>query len=267
MRNNYSRDITPFAETFLAQSLDKRLEATSIDSAAAYVLHLAKDRVEAETFIHSLNIGYSEFFRDPLVFALLAQMILPGLIEEKRKSGRPEIRIWSAGCAAGQEPLSVAILLDQLAADRELPVSFRIIATDVSDTALATARRGQYAASEVKNVPLRYIESCFHRQGGAYQVVERVRTMVDFSTYDLLDACSICPPASIFGDFDLILCCNLLFYYQPAVRRALLAKIDRCLAPKGYLVTGETERAIVEEIGNFRAAAPPAVVFRKKSFR
>jgi chemotaxis protein methyltransferase CheR len=130
---------------------------------------------------------------------------------------------------------------------------------------LATARQGEYSADEVKNLPLKYIENCFTRQGGTYRVVERIRARVDFSTYDLLDERSICPPASIFGDFDLILCCNLFLYYRPAIRRAILTKIHRCLAPRGYLATGDTERALIEETGGFRSIAAPAAVFRKIS--
>ncbi len=100
IRKNHRRDIQPFTETFLVKSLEKRLTATSIDSAATYVLHLADDGAEAEALIHSLNIGYSVFFRDSLVFALLGQRVLPGLIQEKDKSGRAEIRI----CSGGADP-------------------------------------------------------------------------------------------------------------------------------------------------------------------
>lgn len=260
---NHGRDIRSFAQTFLVKSLEKRLVATSIDNAAAYALRLAEDKAEAEALIHSLHVGFSEFFRDPLVFALLGQVILPELVGEKDKIGRAEIRIWSAGCASGQEAFSVAILLDQLAAERKIAVPYRIIATDVSESELAVARRGEYAATKVKNVPLKYIESCFSRQGETYRVVERIRARVDFSTYDLLDKHSISPPVSIFGDFDLVLCSNLLFYYRPAICQAILAKIHRCLSPKGYLATGETERAIVEKSGGFRVVAPPAAVYRK----
>ena len=264
IRKNHNRDILPYTETFLIKSLEKRLAATSIATAAAYVRHLACNGAEAEAFIHSLSVGYSEFFRDPLVFALLGQVILPGIIQEQNASGRVEVRVWSAGCASGQEAWSVAILLDQLAAARNHPIHFWIIATDVSETLLALARRGEYTSAEIKNVPLKYIESCFSRQGDMYRIVERIRTRVDFSIFDLLDEHSFCPPASIFGNFDLVLCCNLIFYFRPTIREAILAKLHRCLASKGYLATGETERAIVEERRDFRLVAPPAAIFRKR---
>jgi len=265
LRKAYGRDIYPFDETFLAQSLEKRLAAMSIDTAAAYVERLTHDGAEAEAFFHSLNIGYSEFFRDPLVFALLEQVVLPGLAHEMKKSGRAEIRVWSAGCSAGQEAWSVAILLEELTAAREYPIPFRIIATDVSEAELAAARRGEYAASALQNVPLKHIQGYFSRHGETYRIVDRIKDRVDFSFYDLLDRRSSCPPISIFGEFDMIFCCNLLFYYRPDIRRFILGKMRCCLSPKGYLVTGEIEKAFVEEAGGFRTVAPPAAVFKKKN--
>ena len=90
-----------------------------------------------------------------------------------------------------------------------------------------------------------------------------LRDRIDFSVHNLLDAHSSCPPTSIYGEFDLIMCSNLLFYYRPAVRQFILNKFHRCLSSKGYLVTGEAEREIVSKTEGFRAAMPPAAVFQK----
>lgn len=92
LQKNHSLDIQPFAESFLVQSLERCMAATSMNNAADYARHLHHDGTEAEALIYSLNIGYSEFFRDPLVFALLGQMILPGLLGDKEKSGRRDAR-------------------------------------------------------------------------------------------------------------------------------------------------------------------------------
>ncbi len=261
---HHNRDIKPFTETFLMKSVARRMAAKALDSLDDYILSLANESIEAETLINSLNIGFSEFFRDPLVFALLGQFLLPGIVADNKNADHSEIRIWSAGCAAGQEAFSVALLLEHLLVGCEKQFSYRIIATDMSEKSLVRARRGQYSADEIKNIPLKFIDKYFLRQGESYQVVEYLKGKIDFSIYDLLDTSSICPPISIFGDFDLILCCNLLLYYRPASRQAMLKKLRRCLAPRGYLACGETERAIVEELGWFCPVAPPAAVFRKK---
>ncbi|MFO7534682.1 MAG: protein-glutamate O-methyltransferase CheR [Kiritimatiellia bacterium] len=256
-------DIASYDGPFLRNSIGKRLAATGIQTVEAYGSHLADNPAEATCFVHSLSINYSEFFRNPLTFALLEQLVLPDLIAEKKRSDRAEIRIWSAAAAAGQEAWSIAILLDELARGDGLPISARIIATDLSEPELAHARTGVYSAESLGNMSLRRLNAFFTRQGEAYAVIPRLRERVDFSPYDLRDEGSASPAAGIYGDFDLILCCNLLFYYRPEIRRQVLGKISRALSPGGYFVTGEAERETVNNVGGFRAVAPPSAIFQK----
>jgi chemotaxis methyl-accepting protein methylase len=263
VRGVTGRDLSLFDEVFLTKTLEKRLAATSAATSAAYVERLRQDAVEAEELCAALTVNYSEFFRDPLACALLEQVVLPDLIQRLERSARKEIRIWSAACAAGQEAYSIAILLEDLAAARECPVPYRIFATDISAAELAHARRGVYDEAEVRHVRLGQLERHLSRRGQSYTVAPALHEHVDFSSYDLLDGRSTCVPASIFGDFDIVFCCNVLFYYRPDVRRVILDKVRSCLSPRGYLVTGEAERAIVQAAGGFGAVAPPVAVFRK----
>jgi chemotaxis protein methyltransferase CheR len=255
-------DVSCYDESFLAASLEKRLSATEIDAIPRYLERVAIDRAEALALYNSLNIGYSEFFRNPLTFSLLEQLVLPSLINERERSGCGEIRIWSAGCAAGQEAYSLAILLEELASERGVAIPYRIIASDVSDAQLAVARNGIYDDAAVRNVRLRHLARFFSARGKSFAIASRIRDRVDFSTFNLLDERSISPPASIYGDFDIILCCNLLFYYRPDARLRILGRLRRCLSPDGFLVTGEAEREMVQQLGGFRAMALPAAVFR-----
>jgi len=254
-------DIAPYESAFLARALELRRAATSCPSAAAYRERLAGDRGEAEALFGSLRVEYSEFFRDPLTFALLEREVLPALAA--RRAGGGEIRIWSAGCADGREPWSVTMLLDELGIARGRAVPYRVFATDVSESGLARARRGVYGGDAVGNLRVRQLRDCFSQQGEEFAVAARLRGTVDFSVHDLLDRRTTCPPACIYGDLDVVLCCNVLLYYRPEPRRLILQRLRRSLAPGGYLVTGETERQIVEEVGGFRAAVPPAALFRK----
>jgi chemotaxis protein methyltransferase CheR len=258
----YGRDLSLYEESFLLKMLDKRLAATAMPS-AAYAELLVHDSAEAETLFRSLNITYSEFFRNPLTFVLLEQFILPGLVEDKARSGQAEIRIWSAGCAAGQEAYSIAILLDELPAAQENAIHFRIFATDIAPAELATAQRGVYDSAAVQNVRLKHIDKFFTRKDDIYIILPRLKERIAFSVYDLLDERSMCPPASIYGDLDLVICSNVLFYYKPKIQQLVLNKIRRCLSSRGYLVTGEAERAIVERTDGFYAAAPPAAIFQR----
>lgn len=264
VRQAHGLDLSPFDETFLKKAFHRRLTATSVKTWEAYLGRLQCDRAEAEALLRSLRIGHSEFFRNPLTFAVLEQLVLPDLLAAKEMSGRSEIRVWSAGCAAGQEAYSVAILLDELSAAREHPIPFRIIATDISEVDLARGREGVYDRAAVQNVRAKHLRDYFCVRGEAHTVDPRLRQRVDFSTYDLLDERSVCPPASLYGGFDLILCCNVIFYYQSDMRKRILDKVCRALAPRGYFVTGEAERDIVQRTGGCRAVASPAAVFQKK---
>lgn len=262
MRQAHGLDVTAYDESFLAKSFEKRRLATASETAAIYLQRLSGDPAEAKIFFRSLTIPYSEFFRDPLVFALLEQVILPRLLTEKEASGRAELRMWSAGCATGQEAWSVAILLDEWTTARGKPLAYRIFATDRSEANLARARSGVYGAAALGNVRLRQLERYFSRQGEFYTITARLRGLVDFSVYDLLDRNSSSPPASIYGDFDLVICSNVLLYYRPQMQRFILDKLRRNLAIGGYLVSGEAERQIVENAGGLGAVAPHVSIFQ-----
>jgi chemotaxis methyl-accepting protein methylase len=257
-------DVSVYDEVFLRKSIDKRLAATGFETVAAYGDYLAGSREEATAFYGSLRIGYSEFFRSPLVFELLKHLVLPSLAAEKARSNQGEIRVWSAGCAAGQEAWSIAMLLDEVAGTDSPSFSYRIFATDLSEPDLALANAGVYSDEALGNVRLRQLSTFFSRQGDAHAVLPRLRESVCFSSYDLLDERSSSPAASIYGDFDLVFCCNLLFYYRQDIRQRILDKVCRALAPGGYFVTGEAERDIVSNRIGLCAVSPPAAIFQKR---
>ena len=254
-------DISCYSDAFLARSCARRWQAMAGMTCANYLLLLGRDRHEAESFVQLLHIHHSEFFRDPFVFATLEHRLLPGLAKEKASSHYPEIRVWSAGCAAGEEAYSIAILLSELCDGWEVPVRFRLFATDSSDEQLRLACLGSYPASVMSNVQKRHMERWFSCHGDAYLVDPELRRQVDFSLHSLFGEHSVAPSTSIFGGFDVILCCNVLFYYRPEYQQRILDKLRRCLAPGGYLVTGEAEREIVQAAG-FQPLVLSAAIFR-----
>jgi chemotaxis methyl-accepting protein methylase len=247
---------------FVARTASSRIAATSLAGPAAYLERLTADPEEVEVLRRSLRVNYTEFCRDPLAFAVLEQVVLPDLFARHSGSRSAEVRVWSAGCAAGQEAWSIAVLLDHLVSVHGHPTGYRVLATDLSAEDVAVARRGLYDATAVRNLRLSQLAAGFDRQGETFSVGSRLRDRVEFSVHDLLDPRSTGPPAAIYGDFDLILCCNLLFYYGPKARRAILGRIRQCLAPCGYLVTGAAERSIVTSTGVFRTVSSPAPVFQ-----
>jgi chemotaxis protein methyltransferase CheR len=261
LRQAHGLDICCYSDVFLARSFERRWQAIGGMTCSSYLQLLDRDRSEAEIFAQLLHIHHSEFFRDPLVFALLEHRLLPALAKEKASSDYPEIRVWSAGCAAGEEAYSIAILLSELCSGWNVPVRFRLFATDSSDAQLRRACLASYPGTVMGNVQKRHVERWFSRQGDAYMVDPELRRQVDFSLHGLLGEHSVAPSASIFGGFDVVLCCNVLFYYQHACQQRILDKLRRCLAPGGYLVTGEAERDIVQAAG-FQPLVLSAAIFR-----
>jgi chemotaxis methyl-accepting protein methylase len=261
LRQAHGLDIACYSESFLSRSFARRWQGMAGMTSVGYREMLGRDRGEAEAFVQSLSIHHSQFFRDPLVFAMLEQRLLPGLASAKEASDYPEIRAWSAGCAAGEEAYSVAILLSELCDRFEVPIRFRLFATDNSEQQLALACTGSYASSAMGNVNLRHLGRWFVHLEDNYVIAPELRERVDFSLHGLLDEHSVSPSASIFGGFDLILCCNLLFYYRPEDQERILKKLRRGLAPDGYLVTGEAEREIVQAQG-FKPVPGAAAIFQ-----
>jgi chemotaxis protein methyltransferase CheR len=143
-------------------------------------------------------------------------------------------------------------------------VRYRIFTTDISLPALAAAREGTYDQEAVQNVKLILLQRYFDLKCGIYGIAPRLREHISFSVFDLLDPFSKFPTESIYGEFDIVFCSNVWFYFTADVQKVILAKIYQSMSDSGYLVTGEAEKASVEKTGRFRMAAPPAAVFHRK---
>jgi chemotaxis protein methyltransferase CheR len=260
-------DISVYSEAFLTKSIEKRMSLTSIKTAHDYAGLLLQNSGEAQKLADSLNITYSLFFRSQIVFSLLEHYILSSILNIKEKTGNPEIRIWSAGCSSGEEAYSIAILLDELNLARNSAISYRIFATDISQTMLDQAKKGIYRIEALSNVRQGHICNYFISNGESYEITPRLREHIDFSIYDLLEKQSVCPPPSIYGEFDIVFCSNLLFYYKPDIYKLILEKLAGCLVEGGYMITGEAERSIVEKTKTLRPAEFPFAIFKKSQTR
>lgn len=257
-------DLLRYDDRFLEATLRKGIELSASASVGAYAARLADDPSERASLLDALSVTYSEFYREPFAWALLRELVVPHIVRAHQRHGSGEIRAWSAACAGGQEAWSLAMLLDEVAGAADPPVPFRVFASDVSPECLREAERAEYTDEALGPVPLRDVVRHFERRRAVYTVRPALRAHVDFSAYDLLDPYSSCLPASIYGDFDLVLCCNVLFYYSSQAREAVLAKMRRALAPRGFLVTGAVERTTVQQAGGFEAYSPEAAVFTRR---
>jgi chemotaxis protein methyltransferase CheR len=174
-----------------------------------------------------LSVNVSAFFRDPEKYAYLREMLLPGLLRT-----RPAMRVWSAGCADGQEPYSLAIVL---AETTKSPAVHYILATDFDEETMERARSGgPYPAEEVANVSEVQLSRYFYHIPQGYEVTQELRERVIFRRHNLLvDAFE--------GPFDLIACRNVAIYFAPEIRDNLYRRFHDALVPGGILFVGGTE--------------------------
>lgn len=253
-------DVSKYDDKFLEKSIHRRMTETYCTTEEAYFRYLNQSFVEGEQFVHSLQISYTEFFRNSLTFSVLEKIVFPTLLLKKLNNKNKEIRIWSTACASGQETYSLAMLLKELTKGVEDKINFRIFATDQSETQINEAKKGQYPESALSYLSLKRIKEWFIKEGDVYSVKPELKENIDFSIFDLFNENYSSPPNSIFGDFDIVICANLLFYYKPKFRTQIINKTSGCLSNDGYLITGETERDILVKSG-FSEIIPQSAIF------
>lgn len=225
----------------VARRVKHRFAPTACGDIGEYIRYLKETPGEIDHLINALTINVSRFFRDPLTFEYIAERLLPTLVYEKQKGADSALRLWSAGCSMGEEPYSVAILIREFADREGLTCDVAIFATDIDSRILAKAQEACYPPESVAAVKYGLLTKYFEQMGARFQLVPSIRQMVLFSAYDLLHKRSYCPPESIFGGFDLVLCRNVLIYFNADWQGLIFDKLHRSLAKGGFLVLGEAE--------------------------
>jgi chemotaxis methyl-accepting protein methylase len=262
IKNICELDISQYDDAFLLRTAEKRFAVTEAENISDYIKYLSCNSDEADILLQSLSITHTEFFRNPLTFAHLEQWILPRLLEDKAENN--ELRIWSAGCSSGQEAYSIAMLIESINSKKQKKNRYRIIATDICESALIDARIGEYREKDIGNIRVKDLNEFFERSGEIYKVRDRLKHHISFSSYDLLDNQSSYPQESIFGNFDLVVCSNMLFYYKMEYQYSILQKLINSMAGKGYLITGEAERQTVEKLKGLYLVVPPSPIFKQR---
>ncbi len=187
--------------------------------------------------IPDITTGESFFFRDQGQFRLLEQKILPEIIADKQKERT--LRIWSAGCSTGEEPYSLAILLDMLVKDLH-KWNLVIIGTDLNEEAISRAKQGLYRNWSFRATPVPIREKYFRQLDNRWLLDERIRSMVQFQTSNLVED-GLPDFARNLYDMDLILCRNVFIYFDKPTVAHVAQKLTQTLRPGGYLLTGHGE--------------------------
>jgi chemotaxis protein methyltransferase CheR len=256
-------DLSDYRRGTLERRLAVRMANLRLKDPGEYLQRLRSDPWECDRLIEAILIKVSSFFRDPLVFELLAHRVLPLIIERHRREHTRQIRVWSAGCSSGEEAYSVAILLAQALEDEGFPWHPSICATDISTEALAAAQTGRYRLESLETTQLGILDRFFRPTADGFEVIPEIRRMVHFSRDDLTSRPSLAPADSVFGSFDLVLCRNVLIYFSLKLQKRVQDKLYRALNPGGYLVLGMSEALPPERVSRLVAFDRPHRIFHK----
>lgn len=232
IQRKYGYDFQQYAQGSIHRRLKNRLDLSGLSSYSEMQYRILNDRPFFETVLADLSINVTEMFRNPAVFKVLREKVVPELAR------LPFVRVWSAGCATGEEAYSLAILLQE----EGLAGRFRIYATDFNETVLHTAKEGIYPLARMREYTRNHLLS-----GGRSALLDHCTTLYDhvimnralkesvrFSDHNLVSD-------GVFGEMDLILCRNVLIYFSPELQNRVISTFLESLTPTGVLCLGAGE--------------------------
>ncbi|MCA1960108.1 MAG: tetratricopeptide repeat protein [Desulfomonile sp.] len=229
-------------------------------SCAEWLLESPWGEPRIETLAGYLTVGETHFFRDERLFSVLEHDIFPDLIRRRCDSGR-RLKIWSAGCATGEEPYSLAILLSRLILDLT-QWQLTILATDVNRSFLRKARRGVYGQWSFRSVSEEIKAAYFNTNGEGSEIDARIKKMVSFAFLNLAKEILELPGGER-GPMDVIFCRNVLMYFSAEVQERAVENVCRFLADGGWLIVSPAEAPIICHPALVQVTCPGAILFRK----
>ncbi len=228
-------DFTGYKRSTIQRRVAKRMAAAGAQRYDDYVDYLELHGEEFAELFNTLLINTTGFFRDPQIWDYLGDEVLPQLLA-KRIPDSP-LRLWCAGCASGEEPFSVAMVLARVMGDSVFRERVKIYATDIDDEALDQARRGAYLPRQVEDVPPEALERFFERTEQSYVFRKDLRRSVIFGRNDLVQDAPI-------SRIDLLVCRNTLMYFNAEIQSRILRRFHFALDDDGYLLLGRSEMLI-----------------------
>lgn len=242
-------DLNSYKENQMKRRIDNFIRKQKIATYGEFIQLIKRDKSIYDRFITYLTINVSEFYRNPIQWKVLEEIIFPSLL---KKFGRP-LRIWSAACSTGDEPYSLAMVLSEI-----LPLTqFKIIATDLDNEVLEKAKKGYYTKNSIKGLPEKfqekYIESC---PDGIVKVSDRLKSCITFRQHNLLED-------EYPRDMHLIVCRNVMIYFTDDAKRKMYHKFTDSLMEQGILFVGSTEQIIGPE--QYRLQGVKSFFYEKNS--
>jgi chemotaxis protein methyltransferase CheR len=227
-------DCSQYRDSYLKRRISSRMRKCGVKSYRDYMRVLDKNPQEYDNFFDALAINVTQFFRNPETWEVVEKVVIPRLIAAKRERDSKIIRIWSVGCASGEEPYSIAILLREALGDDINDFLVSIYGTDIDEATLAEARRGEYKADRLSDVKKEYLDKYFTCENGKYKIKKEVKQHVKFIRHDLLSG-------KWYRYLDTIFCRNVVIYFSMDLHERLFINFYNALNGGGYFVMGKTE--------------------------
>jgi len=261
IKMNRNIDFSQYRPQVLKRRIRRRLHLAGCTTFWDYILLLNRVPQEYDRLIESLTIKVSEFFRDPQVFEILGDTVIPEIISQKKTHGNKRIRAWSCGAAFGQEAYSMAILFCEILGRGLNDFYIKILATDIDKDALEKAPWGSYDRGGLGKMAAHLLFKYFTRfQDGnvdRYTVNDQVRFLVTFNLHDVISD-------KVISGMDLVLCRNLLIYFQKELQEKALRNLYASLNPGGFLILGKTESIPPQMIDYFEVIDLRERIYRKQ---
>ena len=220
-------DLNSYKEKQMRRRINTLITKNNVKTYNDYVALIKKDKEKFDQFINFLTINVSEFYRNPDQWKILEGQVFPELIKKFGKN----LKIWSAACSTGDEPYSLVMALS-----RQVPLAnIKIIATDIDNQVLDTARMGLYNEKSIASVPDDLKKKYFTKVGSSYQISDEIKKRVEFKKHDLLKY----PYPS---GCNLIVCRNVVIYFTEEAKDVIYQKFHKALQPGGVLFIGSTEQ-------------------------
>ncbi len=233
IRRNTGYDFLPYRRQTLARRIIKRLKINKLEGLKEYIELLDSDINEQRTAVNEFLIGVTKFFRDTAAFKVLEKQVIPAIVKNSFKR-RQDIKAWSVACSSGEEAYSVAMLIEETMDKLDMPVAYKVFATDVDSHAIHSASKGIYKEDIANDVPNALLNKYFIQKNSTYEIKSSIRKNIIFSKHDILQN----PP---FNKMDLISCRNMLIYLDSNAQKKALASLHFALKQHGYLFLGSSE--------------------------
>jgi two-component system, chemotaxis family, CheB/CheR fusion protein len=249
-------DFLGYKRSTVARRLARRMQVLRVERMEAYLELVRSQPQEAAALVDDLLINVTRFFRDPEVFRKLEEEVVPALFEGRNDGD--EVRVWSVGCATGEEAYSLGMLLCEHAARLDDPPRIRVFASDLHERSLRHARDGLFPETIAADIPAERLARFFRAEAGGYRVRKELRDSVTFAAHNLLRD----PP---FSGIDLVTCRNLLIYLQRDVQKRVIKLFHYALSDGGYLLVGTAET--LERSPQFRLESSEHHLYRRRTLQ